>query len=62
MIYLSRREAWLICGIIALFAVGNLVRACRKPYLEFVPRRVETGARVLDAPEPAPAEDTGDID
>jgi hypothetical protein len=52
MIRLTRRESWTILAILVLFTVGNLVRACRQPYMEFVPSRVKAGEVILDAPEP----------
>lgn len=54
MIRLTRRESWTILAILILFTVGNLVRACRRPHMEFVPSRVKAAEGILDAPGSSP--------
>lgn len=54
MIHLSRQEAALICGIVLVFAAGNLIYACREPRLEYVPGRVKAGWKTIETdPEQA---------
>jgi hypothetical protein len=49
MIPLSRTETWLVLGVLLLLVLGQIVRACRHPRLEYVPGRVEAGWKALEA-------------
>lgn len=51
MIHLSAREYWLICGVLGLFALGAAIQACRRPQLEYVPGKVDSGWRTLEEEE-----------